>query len=369
VPARVVELLGPSTGGIRVHVGALADALRDRGWVVRTAAPRGVLAGIDDEAAVVEVPDGWNPGALVAARRQLRALAAGAELVHAHGLKAALVARRCGVPVVLTVHNLVAGGRAIGARRAVAALMGLVERYAIRGCAHVIVISDEIERRVTAIVGEDRSTFVLPIAPTRRAGAPRAAVRASWHDEFGIDRDAPAVVAVARLHPQKDLATLLRAMRLVVDRLPAARAIVAGEGPARSDLEQLRDELGLNRSVHLPGFRSAPLDDLAAADAVALSSRWEGSPLVVAEALSVGAPLVTTPVGTVARHLVDREHARIIPIGDHAAFADALIEVLDHPDAARAMGSRGRDRAAEVFDPDRLVDGVAAVYRGVLDRR
>jgi glycosyltransferase involved in cell wall biosynthesis len=364
VSGRVVELLGPSTGGIRVHVGALAEGLRRRGWAVVAAGPQGVLDGIDDRARQVDVPDGWNPMAFRRASAQLRRIVAETQpdIVHAHGLKAALVARSSGRPMVLTIHNLVAGGRALGARRLVADAMARLERYAIRGADQVIVISDEIDDHVAGIVPDERRAFMLPVAPRRSVTRDRATMRREWHDSFGVDPSAPVVVVVARLHPQKDLPTFLDAMRDVHSTRPDVRAVIAGDGPERAALDARRNELGLDGVVHFAGHRAAPIDDMAAADVVALSSRWEGSPLVVAEAMSVSAPLVTTAVGTVTRHFRDREHARIVPIGDSAALAVAIVETLDDP-RRHEMGERGQRRAAEVFDPDRLVDAVADVYR------
>ena len=106
-----------------------------------------------------------------------------------------------------------------------------------------------------------------------------------------------------------------------------------------------------------------------AADVVALSSDWEGSPLVVAECLALGRPLVTTAVGTVTRHLVDGTSARITPVGDAGAFADALVELLLDPRRAAAIGRAGHRIGELVFDPTTLVGEVVAVYDRVLADR
>jgi glycosyltransferase involved in cell wall biosynthesis len=85
----------------------------------------------------------------------------------------------------------------------------------------------------------------------------------------------------------------------------------------------------------------------------------------VAECLALGRPLVTTAVGTVARHLVDDVSARVVPVGDDAAFAAALVELLGDPARAAAIGAAGQAVAASTFDPDRLVEAVEQVYRRV----
>jgi glycosyltransferase involved in cell wall biosynthesis len=158
----------------------------------------------------------------------------------------------------------------------------------------------------------------------------------------------------------------LAAMALVRRRLPDARAVMVGDGPERAAVEAERHRLGLDDAVVIAGHRPNPIDEMSAADVVALSSIWEGSPLAVAECLSIGAPLVTTAVGTVTRHLVDGESARIVPVGDAAAFADALVELLRSPERRAAIGAAGRAVAARTFDPDALTDAVVRVYRAAI---
>lgn len=367
-PRRAVELLGPSAGGIRAHVAELSRRLDARGWATVVAGPPGVMDGVGRQDADVDVPAGWDPRRIVAARRQLVRVLAGlgshhTAVLHAHGLKAAAVALTCRrrPPLVLTIHNLVAGTHA-GLR---ARLLRAVETAIVRRADHVVVISDEIAARLDGVVPGDRRTFVLPVAPTRTVSASREQVR----ELHGIRADAPLVVVVARLHAQKDLGTFLAAMATVVAAVPTVRALVVGDGPLRGELEGERARLGLDGVVSFTGHRPNPIDEMAAADVVALSSRWEGSPLVIAEYLSVGAPVVTTAVGTVARHLVDRESARIVPVGDAEAFAAAMLDLLRDPAEAGRIGAAGRRVGQTVFDAERLVDGVEQVYALVTGNR
>ena len=109
----ILQVLGPSTGGIRRHVGALAAALAARGWRVVLAGPAGVMDGIRPLDEVVAIPSNLSPGHLATAWRQLRRVLGGVDLVHAHGLKAGWLAvmgartRRHRPPVVVTVHNII----------------------------------------------------------------------------------------------------------------------------------------------------------------------------------------------------------------------------------------------------------------------
>jgi glycosyltransferase involved in cell wall biosynthesis len=360
VSTRVLQLLGPSTGGIRTHVGELTRRLRDRGWLVEVAGPDGVMGPAGDQTASVAVPSSWNPIGVLRARRQLRPLLVGCDVVHVHGLKAALVVAtiRRRPPTVLTIHNLVVGT----ARGTRARVLGTVERVLIGRMDEVVVISPEIATRVAGIVPPTRVHRITPVSPQRVPTRDRGEVRR----EFGIDKHAPLVVIVARHHEQKDLPMFLRAMARVRDQLPEVRAIMVGDGPKRPAVEAERHRLGLDAVVTIAGFRPNPVDEMNAADVVALSSRWEGSPLAVAECLLIGTPLVTTAVGSVPELLIDGESARIVAVRDDSAFAVALIELLSDPDRARELGAAGRAIAGRAFDPERLVDGVEAVYRAAL---
>lgn len=356
----VLQFLGPSTGGIRAHVGELARRLIARGWAIDVVGPAHVMDGVGPQDGVVEVPVTWNPLLVGRARHQLARHVGRSDLIHVHGLKAALVAvtLRHRPPMVLTIHNLVVGTRHGTSAR----VLHRVETFLIRRAEHVIVISDEIGQRLRGTLTGDRCSFVLPVAPPRSVSADRATVRR----QYGIDEQAPLVVIVARHHPQKDLGMFLRAVALVRESVPSVRALMVGDGPDRRAIENERHLLDLDEVVTIAGHRPNPVDEMNAGDVVALSSRWEGSPLVVAECLSLGRPLVTTSVGTVTRHLTDGIDARVVAVGDARAFAAAITDLLHDRPAAARIGAAGREIARRAFDADHLVDGIEAVYRQVL---
>jgi glycosyltransferase involved in cell wall biosynthesis len=353
VSERVLQLLGPSTGGIRAHVAALAGALEARGWSVATAGPRGVLDGLRHLDVAVPVPEGVDPLGVWAARRALCRVGP-VDLVHAHGLKAGWVAALTptDAPLVVSVHNLVldeVAGRAAPVLRVLEA--GLIGR-----ADATIAISDEVARRFTGVRGAGRITTIPPLgprpAPTREAAAVRR--------DLGIAPDSPLVVTVARLHPQKGLADLLAAADRLRGLVEGVRWVVVGDGPLRAHLDGEVARLGLGGVVSLIGARPSAADELAAADAVAVTSRWESGPLVVLEALALGRPVVATAVGFVP-DVVGVGTGVVVPVGEPAAMAGALAAVLGAP----AVGAPGPE-TADRYGPDRLVPPVEAVYREVL---
>ena len=118
----------------------------------------------------------------------------------------------------------------------------------------------------------------------------------------------------------------------------------------------------------MAGRRAYAVDELAAADVVALSSNWEGSPIVAAEALQLGRPLVSTDVGDVAEVVESGVSGWLVAVGDEAAFGSALLASVVDPDNAERMGSEGLVRAGVKYDPEKLVDEVCAVYSKVVGR-
>lgn len=332
----VLQLLGPSTGGIRQHVAWLSRALAGDGWRVRTAGPAGVLDGLVAQDAVVEVPRG---------RAELARAARGADVIHAHGLKAGWMAStlRGRPPLVVTVHNLVLDEAA----GLMAPVLRVLEGWLPRRADAVIAVSDEIGRRF----GDRSDVHVIPpFGPTPEVTRSRREVRA----DLGVGDDEDLIVAVARLHPQKDLTTLFAA----VDGITRTRVVVIGEGP---DEDSLRRRAPAN--VTLAGPRPSVADEISAADVFVVSSRWESGPLVLLEAMALGRPVVTTDVGLASKVVRDRDTGRLVDVGDVPALRRAITDVLADPDDAAAMGQRGRLAVAAAFSGSALLGRIEDVYR------
>jgi glycosyltransferase involved in cell wall biosynthesis len=143
--------------------------------------------------------------------------------------------------------------------------------------------------------------------------------------------DAPVIMGVGRLHPQKDFASLIRAFAAVHHARPC-RLIILGEGEERARLEALANRLDVGPAVSLPGFVTNPYAYLARASVFVLSSAWEGSPNALAEALAVGTPVVATDCPSGPRELLaEGRYGPLVPVGDVDRLALAIAEVLDAP--------------------------------------
>jgi glycosyltransferase involved in cell wall biosynthesis len=203
----------------------------------------------------------------------------------------------------------------------------------------IVAVAGPVADDLAAIGGIPRERFAVIANPTvtpELAARSREPVDHPWMGSgLGQERDRPVIVAVGRLKGQKDFPTLLRAFAAL--KRPA-RLIILGEGPDREALERLRSELGLTDSVDLPGFTDNPYAWMRAADLFVLSSRYEGSPNVLVEAMAVGTPVVATDCPSGPRVLLrDGELGPLVPVGDSDALAAAMDRVLAAPPDGEAL--------------------------------
>lgn len=163
----------------------------------------------------------------------------------------------------------------------------------------------------------------------------------------------PLVLAAGRLVPQKGFEILIRAFRRLRQDRPA-RLVILGEGSERPALEALVRDLDLEAEVSLPGFLSNPHAVMSAASVFVLSSRWEGLPNVLLEALALGVPVVATDCPSGPREILDGgRFGRLVPVGDEAALAAAIEATLAAPPDREALRRR-----AEMYDVERVMPRV-----------
>lgn len=150
------------------------------------------------------------------------------------------------------------------------------------------------------------------------------------HPWFHNDQP-PVILAVGRLTIPKDFPTLIRAFALV-RKIRQTRLVILGEGKDRPELEALVRELGLEEDVALPGFVDNPYQYMKRAAVFVLSSKWEGLPTVLIEAMACGCPVVSTdsPSGP-AEILENGKWGRLVPVQSPEVLAEAILETLERP--------------------------------------
>ena len=185
---------------------------------------------------------------------------------------------------------------------------------------------------------------------------------------LGLAPGTQVVGTVAALAPHKDHANLMRAAAIVVAERPDVHFVWVGEGECRNALERQRVALGLERRVHLLGFRADAPGLLAQFTVFALSSYLEGLCTSLLDAQVLGVPVVATAVGGVPDVVADGVTGRLVPGRDSAALARALLEALARPEEGRRLAARARDSVRR-FSVDAMVARTLEEYVAALRER
>lgn len=372
-PVHVVEVLEATVGGTRRHVLQLLRGLRERGRAVtlvasaeRDARFRKDMARLEAEGVrVIEVPMKRRLAPLsdLRALLRLRALfrSLPCDVVHTHASKAGALgrpaARWSGIRrIVHTPHTFHFQGRS-GLLRWV--FRGL-ERLLLRFTDLLIVVSDG--QRLLAFeelgVAEDRVALIengVDVSHFSRRG-----LRDEARHEMGIPQDAPAVGMIARLMRQKACDVFLRAAARVVEEAPETVFVLVGEGPLRRRLEKLAYRLYLADNLVWWDHVDDPRAFYEALDVFVLTSRYEGMPCSLLEAMAMGLPVVAPDIAG-CREVVTEASGLLVPAGDAEACARAVIRLLSNPVLAQDMGAAARRHAVQRFDLTHSLDRTAAL--------
>jgi glycosyltransferase involved in cell wall biosynthesis len=166
---------------------------------------------------------------------------------------------------------------------------------------------------------------------------------------------------VARLAPEKDIGTLIRAFQILVPKFSDVELVVVGDGVERKKLEAL----ALGANVRFLGSRDDIPELMRSFDVFVLASLTEGISLTLLEAMAASKPIVATNVGGNPEVVVDGVTGFLVPSQDPQAMADKILLLLNDPQLAQRMGIAGRRRVEQNFSLERMTDEYEKVYRAV----
>lgn len=280
------------------------------------------------------------------------------------GAVAVLAGRLAGRPSVVSVHTDPAE---ILARldRPVARVFSLLERFTLARADRIWCTTRYLEEHALARGAPADRVRILPnrvdLAEFAHPDAGR--VRA-LRERYAIPPHAPVVLSVARLDPEKDPLTILRAFSRLSHT--GARLVLVGDGELRETVEREAARVGYSERVVIAGFR--PREEISAflhlADCFVLASEYEGFPFALAEALAAGVPVISSDLPHIGE-LLDGTGATRFRVGDPVALADRISEALADPARARAAAVAGRAKAA-AFDRGLVDELEVALYGEVV---
>lgn len=304
---------------------------------------------VEGDARLIEVLEGWQPDIL-----HIHAGIA----VEGHG--AAAAASALGVTAIVRTEHLPYTLRMLG--------KPALETLYARGVHPVdrIICVCEAARQTFGMADVDPARYavihngIICRQPTRS----RAEVRA----ELGF-LDNPLILTVARFSEQKRHATLVDALPALLETHPDVVLLWAGTGPLQEELSERASRLGVRAHIAFLGQRENVPDLMAASDALCVPSYFEGHPLVILEALSVGLPVVAARSLGITEAVRHEETGLLFPSGNAQVLACTLATLLDDPDLAACLGENGRCAVEEEFSAARMARKTLALYQNVLRQK
>jgi glycosyltransferase involved in cell wall biosynthesis len=188
--------------------------------------------------------------------------------------------------------------------------------------------------------------------------------KAQKKKELGADLKLPLATMIGCLKPQKAPLDYVEVAYLVL-QVKDAYFILVGDGALREKVEKRVDELGLRKRFKLLGWRRDIAEILAATDIFVLTSLWEGLPRVLPQAMAMGIPIVATKVDGTPEAVANGVNGFLAEPQDTRGMAEKIIYLFDHPEEARDLGERGRDKVGE-FDIWKMVKEQEKLYRRLL---
>lgn len=375
---RVLEMIDKSfLGGGQAHVLAVAGALDPGLFDVAVAAG----AGGPFEAEAI-----WSghPFVPVTIRKSLSPKTARTiatilrdrkiDILHTHGGVAGLygrwAARLAGVPVV--VHTLHGIHYLHYRNPLLREAFVFQERHFARSTDAVIAVSEADAaaiRKHRLVPGEKIRVIRNGIAPPPEEKT-ASDLPGGTPELLKILRpDGPLVVTVARLHRQKGIIHLIKAAPAIFARVPNAKIAVAGGGPLSRRLRREIEKRGLAGRFLLLGERAHAAELTAMADVFVLPSLWEGLPLALLEAASLGKPIVASDIAGVREVVRDAETALLVPPGEPGRLAEAVIRLLEDQDLAAELGGRASSEIPGRFTLSGMIQAIERLYLDLAERK
>jgi glycosyltransferase involved in cell wall biosynthesis len=288
------------------------------------------------------------------------------DLIHSHlfraNLAARLAGRAAGIRVIVNSHHGTDSWRQAWARGLEWATAGLADR--IVTCSESVRRSavEEVGLPAEKVVAIPNGISILRFADRGQRGTVRAAL--------GLAGDRPVLGTVARLdEPDKGIAVLVSAMERVVARIPQAACLVAGDGPARGELEQLALERGLHGCIRFLGVRRDVPDLLQALDLYVQPSLREGFGLSTLEAMASGLPVIASRTGGLVEVVQEGETGELVPPGDSEVLGERIVTLLQSGEVRSRYGRQGVVRARTCFPLEKMVREWVGLYRLLLSAK
>jgi glycosyltransferase involved in cell wall biosynthesis len=293
------------------------------------------------------------------------------DILHTHTAKAGILGRIAGkiagVPVI--VHTLHGSTFHPFVRGPARFLYHHLEKLTAHFCNRIISVSSVLSKTyVSQGVGKPEQYITIhsgmPLKKYLSVTSPKSKILES----LGIRSDHKIVGTICQLEARKGVSFFLAMAKAVAENMPGCKFIVVGKGEQRQELEALTEKLGLENEVIFTGYRDDVPDLLSIFDVFVLTSLWEGLPRVLVQAAAAGKPVVAFNVDGVPEIVKDAYNGYLVKPKDLQRLVDRVVYLLKNPDAARDMGTKGREIVGRQWTIDAMVSQTRSVYRSLLEQ-
>jgi len=288
----------------------------------------------------------------------------GIQVVSAHHLTPYMLgvggARLNGVKIYYTAHSCLEVDHLTW-------FWGGLGRFLMRFCEGAIGVSNDVSESIRGKfrVGPPRDLTIINAVNTKRFDL--NVDQTKKKEELGIRENEKIIGSVGNLRHQKNYPILIRAFKILEQKMDHLRLVIVGEGARKDDLEGLIRELKLEGKVLLTGVRTDVPELLKIMDIFCLASLFEGLPLSLLEAMAAGIPVVGTDVMGIRDVIVDGKNGLLVPVNDPEKLAEALRALLTQETRAEEIARNGRKEVLEKFAMDAWVRKYENLFsRGVL---
>ncbi|HDH51780.1 MAG TPA: glycosyltransferase family 1 protein [Nitrospirae bacterium] len=293
------------------------------------------------------------------------------DIVHTHTAKAGtlgrIAARLAGVPVILhTFHGHVLTGY-FGRCRSWVFI--LIEKILALITTRLITLSEELKRELIDMgIGKEDKFEVIPLGLELEPFLDAERHKGRFKNELGLSAETAVIGIVGRLVPVKRHKLFLD-MAKMIDSQADIKFVIVGDGELRKELEDYAEKLGIADEVIFTGFRRDLPEIYAGLDIVVLTSKNEGTPVSIIEAMAAARPVVATNVGGVPSLVKDGVTGLLVKPGDTDSLSDAVARLIKDPHLRQDMGREARSRVFPSYDISELVGRINVLYSSLRDKK
>ncbi len=369
---KLLQIVRPTEGGIGRHIITLMGGLEEEFDVTIACPQKSVLEDILVSENIKTLP--LPLGSEISIKKDCASfnilrkfmLRERVHLAHAHGAKAALIARPAalwaGVPSIYTVHNSIFNENWPAWKNNMVAVVEHILSWPT-GC--ILTVSNALGQEIIYRERISDSKIKVIHNGIHFTSFDKSNLQHNFKEKWKIPRNRTVIGTVARMAPQKGLSVLIEAAEQLIG-IYNVHFMIVGDGPLRENLEGKTRLSSINDYFTFTGMVKDITQAYSAMDIFVLPSITEGLPFTILEAMSFSLPVVATSVGGVPEIIKHGEYGFLVPPGDHKELASKIAYLIDCPSIRSEFGYRGRQRVNDKFDASKMIGETKRIYYNLL---